>query len=78
MEEDLADALKSGKVYAAGVDVVSEEPIRPDNPLLQAPNCCITPHIAWAPFEARVRLMKVAAANLRAFLDGSPVNQVNL
>lgn len=77
VEEDLAEALVSGKVYAAGLDVVKEEPIRPDNPLLQAPNCLITPHISWAPKESRGRLMNIAAENLKAFAEGNPVNVVN-
>ena len=77
VEEDLVEALESGKVAGAAVDVVSSEPIRQDNPLLSARNCIITPHIAWAPIESRARLMDIAADNLRAFLDGKPVHVVN-
>ena len=77
VEQDLYDALKSGKVAAAAVDVVSEEPIHPGNPLLKAANCLITPHIAWAPRETRTRLMNIAVRNLAAFLEGNPVNVVS-
>ncbi len=73
----LAQALRTSKVYAAGLDVVSDEPIRPDDPLLHAPNCFITPHISWASRESRQRLMDIAVENLRAFLAGSPVHVVN-
>ncbi|NCB01498.1 MAG: D-2-hydroxyacid dehydrogenase [Spirochaetia bacterium] len=77
VEEDLREALLSHKVAGAAVDVVSSEPIKKDNPLLGIPNCIITPHISWAPIEARARLMEVAVKNLAAFLKGSPINVVN-
>ena len=77
VEEDLTEALKSGKVAAAGLDVVSTEPIKEDNPLLTAPNCIITPHISWASKESRQRLMDIAVDNLARFLEGNPVNVVN-
>ena len=77
VEEDLVDALESGKVAGAAMDVVSSEPIKTDNPLLKAKNCIITPHIAWAPKESRERLMNIAADNLESFLNGAPINVVN-
>ena len=76
-EKDLAEALKSGKVAAAALDVVSTEPIKEDNPLLTAPNCIITPHISWAAKESRQRIMDITADNIRAFIEGSPKNVVN-
>jgi len=77
IEEDLKDALNSGKVYAAGLDVVSTEPIEGNNPLLKAKNCIITPHISWAPKESRQRLMDIAVDNLKQFIAGTPINVVN-
>ena len=77
VEQDLADALNSGKVRAAAVDVVSSEPIQGNNPLLTAKNCIITPHIAWAPREARQRIMNTTAENIAAFIAGTPINVVN-
>ncbi len=75
-EADLAAALESGKVSAFGADVLSTEPPMPDNPLLTAKNAVITPHIAWAPFEARQRLITIAADNIEAFIGGNPQNEV--
>lgn len=77
VEKDLADALNSGKVFAAGLDVVSTEPIETDNPLLKAKNCIITPHISWASKESRQRLMDFAVQNLEQYLNGTPINIVN-
>jgi glycerate dehydrogenase len=76
VEEDLAEALNRGKVYAAGLDVVSSEPIKENNPLLKAKNAFITPHVAWAPKESRERLMNIAIDNLKKYLEGHPVNLV--
>ena len=78
VEQDLADALNAGKLAAAGLDVVSTEPIRGDNPLLKAKNCIITPHISWAPKESRQRIMDCAVANVKAYQEGAPINVVNL
>lgn len=77
VEEDLAEALKSGKVYAAGLDAVRNEPIAMDNPLLSAPNVFFTPHISWAAIECRQRLVDYSLDNLKAFLNGAPTNVVN-
>ena len=77
-EQAVADALISGKLAGAAVDVVSEEPMKTYNPLLMAPNCIITPHIAWAPRESRQRLLDCCVENIRAFLAGKPQNVVNL
>lgn len=77
VEKDLKEALDSGKLRGAGVDTVSAEPIKNDNPLLSSKNTIITPHIAWAPVETRDRLMGLAVENLRSFLDGKIINKVN-
>ena len=77
VEQDLADALHQGRLAGAGLDVVAREPMAEDNPLRDAPNCLITPHTAWATVEARTRLMDITFANIRAFLDGKPVNVCN-
>lgn len=77
VDEDLAEALNKGVIAGAGIDVLSTEPPPAGNPLFKAANCIITPHIAWATQEARARLMKMAVENLRAFVEGKPVNVVN-
>ncbi|MFY0714867.1 D-2-hydroxyacid dehydrogenase [Seonamhaeicola sp. NFXS20] len=77
VETDLVQALNSGKVSGAALDVVSTEPMVKDSPLLKAKNCIITPHIAWAPKEARTRLMNITVKNLEAYLSGKPINVVN-
>lgn len=77
VDQDLRDALESGKIAGAACDVMTHEPMTADNVLLNAPNLIITPHIAWAPIEARQRLMDTAVANLNAFVQGHPINIVN-
>lgn len=77
VEDDLAEALNSGKVYAAGLDVVSSEPIKAENPLLKAKNCIITPHISWAAQAARQRILDITVDNVKSFIDGEPKNVVN-
>ena len=77
VEQDVADALNNGRIAGAAVDVLSSEPSSPDNQLLRAKNCIVTPHIAWATREARTRLLNTAIANLRAFLEGHPINVVD-
>lgn len=76
VEKDLAECLKKGQIAGYAADVLLEEPMAKDNPLLNAPNCVITPHIAWAPLETRKRLQEIALNNLKAFISGKPVNVV--
>ena len=76
-EAEVADALRSGQLGGDGADVMCKEPPAEDNPLFSAPNAYITPHIAWATYEARQRLMDIAVGNVKAFIEGSPVNVVN-
>ena len=76
-EQDVADALNSGKIAAAGLDVVYSEPIKADNPLLKAQNCLITPHISWAPMESRQRIMDCTVENVKGYLQGQLRNVVN-
>ena len=76
-EQDLADALRSGKVAGAAMDVLCKEPADPDNPLIPLENCIVTPHMAWAPTASRIRLLQIAADNLQSFLQGKPKNVVN-
>ena len=75
-EQDLAEALSSGKVAAAAADVVTAEPMKAENPLLTAPNMVITPHMAWASVEARIRLIDVVAGNVKSYLDGGTENRL--
>lgn len=77
-EEALVEALESGKLRYAAIDVVSQEPMNADNPLLKTRKCIITPHIAWAPVESRQRLMDCVEENIRAYLEGKPQNVVNM
>lgn len=76
-EEAVAEALKSGRIAAFGADVLTSEPPHADNPILNAPNAFVTPHIAWASLEARQRLMDILIANIKAYIDGKPINVVN-
>jgi glycerate dehydrogenase len=75
-EKDLADALNEGRIYAAGIDVVSKEPIEKDNPLLKAKNCYITPHMSWGSVEARKRIMDMTYENIQGYLNDKTVNRI--
>ena len=77
VEQDVAEALRSGKLRALGQDAFDREPITPENPLLQAPNAWLTPHMGWAPHETRERLIRMVADNIRCYLEGRPINVVN-
>lgn len=76
-EADLAEALKNGTISAAYLDVLEKEPMSPDTPLKNAPNCVITPHTAWAAYETRVRLLNIVSENIKCWLEGKPQNKVN-
>ena len=77
VEKELADCLNAGGIAGYAADVLLQEPMAADNPLLKAKNCVITPHIAWAPLETRKRLQGIAEENLKAWIAGSPINVVN-
>lgn len=77
VEDDLVEALNSGKIYAAGLDVVCNEPITGRIPLMDCPNAIITPHMAWAPAEARYRTVRIAAENLKNWIEGHPTSVIN-
>jgi glycerate dehydrogenase len=77
VEDALADALNSGKLSGAAIDVLTFEPMREDCPLINAKNITITPHVAWAPYQTRVRLLSIVTSNVKAFIDGNPTNVVN-
>ena len=76
-EQAVADALVNGKLRGAACDVVSAEPMKLENPLRTAPNCIVTPHMAWAPKESRQRIADCTEKSIRAFMEGNPINTVN-